>query len=444
MTASLPPLPRTAPAARAGGRSEILHQPDMVAGRRGIAIVDLLSGLEDGRAPRDRQARLHVLLDDQDGRAHGAVDLDHALHDLVDEVGRQSDRGLVEEHEGRGVHERDPDREHLLLAAGHGARELRAALGEDREERVHALPALGEQAAIALDEAAQFQVVRDREAAEHAMALRHEGEAVRDVARRRPSGDLLVAQPDLPRLRFEQAEEGAREGRLAGAVVPEQQDAVARRHVEVDALHDPLGAVAGREPADFQRDAHLKYRSESSGSCISCSGVPSASLRPSSRNTTLLHSSRMTSRLCSMMHSVRPDSARRRNTGSTLASALGARPESGSSKSSASAPVASSRATTSSFSSAYERSEARSPARSPRPTNSRMAIARPMFSRSSARTFQGRKYTFQRLSPDWFGNATRTFSSTVMLVKSFRSWKERATPVRTIWWGFRPRSERPR
>src|SRR5690606_12460161 len=100
------------------------------------------------------------------------------------------------------------------------------------------------------------------------------------------AGDLLLAEPHATGLGTQQAEQGPGEGGLACAVVPEQQHDAAGRHLQVDAVDDALLAVARREPADLQGHAHLKYRSESSGSRISSSGVPSASLRPSSRNTT--------------------------------------------------------------------------------------------------------------------------------------------------------------
>src|SRR5690606_23726935 len=319
----------------------------MVAERLRVAVVDLLPGLEHGGALRDRQARLDVLLDDQDGGAHRPVDLDDALHDLLDQVRRQADRGFVEQHERWRVHQRDADCQHLLLASRQRARELGAALGEDGEHREHPLAALLQELAVVLDEAAEIEVVGHGKGTKDSMALGNEREAVGNVARGRTPGDLPVAQPDLALFGLQQAEQGPGERGLAGTIVAQQQHYVARPDVEVNAFDHPFVAVAGGEPPDLQRDAHLKYRSESSGSCISSSGVPSASLRPSSRNTTWLHSSRITSRLCSMMHRVRPDSARRRNTGITLASALGARPESGSSNNSASAPVASSRATTS-------------------------------------------------------------------------------------------------
>src|SRR5258708_20195320 len=62
--------------------SEKLHQAHMVAKRRRIAVVDLASGLQHGDPVRDRQARLDVLLDDEDRGAELAVGLPHPLPHL--------------------------------------------------------------------------------------------------------------------------------------------------------------------------------------------------------------------------------------------------------------------------------------------------------------------------------------------------------------------------
>jgi len=60
----------------------------------------------------------------------------HQVEHLLDDDGREAGRRLVEEEQLRVGHEGAADRAHLLLAAGHGARELAAPLREARKQRV--------------------------------------------------------------------------------------------------------------------------------------------------------------------------------------------------------------------------------------------------------------------------------------------------------------------
>ena len=156
------------------------------------------------------------------------------------------------------MHQRDADREHLLLPSRERAGKLRAALGEDGKELEHELAPLGEPRALALDEAAQLQVGLDAQRAEHTMTLRHEGDAVGDVARRRAPGDVAAAQQHRARGDLEQAEERARQRGFAGAVVSEQEQDAAGVDLEVHAVHHVLLAVAGDQGPGGERHAHLK------------------------------------------------------------------------------------------------------------------------------------------------------------------------------------------
>src|SRR6185312_15223156 len=234
------------------------------------------------------------------------------------------------------------------------AADLALALGEDREQLEHRVEALRERAARREREGAELEIVAHRERREDAVALRDEGQALGDILRRPPAGDVARGEADAAGAGPDEAEQRAHQRRLAGAVVAEHQQHLALGHRQVDAAHDLLLAVAGGDAGGGEQrlGAHPKYRAASAASAMRRSGASSASFRPSSRNTALSHKPLMTSRLCSMMQMVLPLSARRRMIGKIASSVLGARPDSGSSNSSTSAPVATSRAMTSSFSSA--------------------------------------------------------------------------------------------
>src|SRR5919198_3362619 len=70
------------------------------------------------------ERRGDVLLDEQHAHALLAVDGAHDAEDLAGDERREPERGLVEEQQARPQHERAPDREHLLLAAGEASGDL--------------------------------------------------------------------------------------------------------------------------------------------------------------------------------------------------------------------------------------------------------------------------------------------------------------------------------
>src|SRR5204863_313136 len=108
------------------------------------------------------------------------VDPREVLEDRAHDDGRQPQRGLVEHEQARPRHQGAPDRGHLLLAAGEGAGELAAALGEAREERDDALPRLGAAAPALRRARAEPEVLLDGHAREELAPLRDVGDPARD------------------------------------------------------------------------------------------------------------------------------------------------------------------------------------------------------------------------------------------------------------------------
>src|SRR5258708_11281560 len=178
--------------------SKQLHQFDAVVQRVGRAVVDLEAGLEHGDAVGDRQAVAHILLDHEDGGAEALVHRADRLHDLVDQVGRQSQRRLREAHPPRRMHQRHAARQHPLLPARERAADLALALGEDGEEREHGVEPRAELAAVLQREGAELEIVAHRESREDAVPLRDEGEALGDVLGGAPPPASPPPPPDAP------------------------------------------------------------------------------------------------------------------------------------------------------------------------------------------------------------------------------------------------------
>ena len=98
---------------------------------------------------------------------------------LVDELGREPHRRLVEEQDLRPDRQRPRDREHLLLAARERPRRHVAARAQDRkalEEPVDAREAFG-----AAHGGRELQVLLDAHARQHAPAFGHEDQTALDA-----------------------------------------------------------------------------------------------------------------------------------------------------------------------------------------------------------------------------------------------------------------------
>src|SRR5262249_32739898 len=176
------PAPRSTSGSRARSADSLLAEvgladPRVARELRRRALGDDPSLLEDVRAGGDGEGLDDVLLD-QEHRDALCVDCGHDLEDLVDDLRRQAERGLVEEQEPRRRHQRAPDGDDLLLTAGERAGELASALAQDGEGRVDALEALGAPRARRRRVAADLEILLDRHRWEEAAALGDQGDPV--------------------------------------------------------------------------------------------------------------------------------------------------------------------------------------------------------------------------------------------------------------------------
>src|SRR5690606_14131412 len=141
------------------------------------------------------------------------------------------------------------------LASGGAAGQASGPGLEVGEPRIDAVEGRGE--AAAPPEAAHLEVLVHAHAAEHVVDLRHEADAAPHDALRAPASDVLAVEHDASAAHPEQAEHGLHRARLAGTVRPDDDDDLARVHVQADAVEDVRLAVAAAHVGHRQqRRAH--------------------------------------------------------------------------------------------------------------------------------------------------------------------------------------------
>src|SRR6266851_6766073 len=218
------------------------------------SLEDDLAVHDEIAAVGDLDRLVKILFGHQDGEIVALLELADLGDHAADQVGRETDRGLVDQKDARCRHQRAPKRQHLLLPAAHRAGELPAALRERRE----GLEAVCE---IARDVAprrraigAKQQVLLDGELGEEAPALRHQRDAEIDDFLRRPADKIdapvVALEKDLAGARPHDSHDAVDQRRLAVAVGAEQGDRLAGGDGERNAVQDADRAVAGSKAAD--------------------------------------------------------------------------------------------------------------------------------------------------------------------------------------------------
>ncbi len=177
----------------------------------------------------------------------------------VDDGGRQAEAGLVEQQQLGLAHQRPADRQHLALAARHGAGTLAAPLGKPREHRIDALEQARDAAAIGQRRGAQHQVVLDTLLGEEPPALGRQRQALAHDGVGRQARDVLAAELDGAAGHRGDAGDGVQRRGLAGAVRPEQRHDRAARHFQGDVGHADQVAVAHLEMGHAQQRGARRY-----------------------------------------------------------------------------------------------------------------------------------------------------------------------------------------
>src|SRR5205814_4888200 len=192
------------------------------------------SGLEDVRAVGDVERHVHVLLDEEHGRAGGA-DLTDDTEDLLDQNRCKAKRWLVEQEQTWPGHEGSSDGEHLLLTAAQGSAALLQPLAQAREIVEHArLLACGTE--IASGVPTEHQVLVHREICEDLPSLRHLHDPQTHQAIWAHPVDAPTVELDCAPRRPEEAGDHPQRRGLARAVRSEQRDDAPLGDLETDAV----------------------------------------------------------------------------------------------------------------------------------------------------------------------------------------------------------------
>src|SRR5712691_9015797 len=214
--------------------------------------------LEHVGARGDLERERRVLLDEQNGDAARVDLLDHAEHSEHYRRG-ETERGLIEQEQARLRHERAPDREHLLLAAGERARRLLEPLAQDGKYPADPFERFGTPRARRAPVAAELEVLAHAQAGEEPPPLGYDGDAFAAESVPRQPREIPAVQAQGAGFYGMQSGDRIDERRLSRAVRPDHARKLARavsdRHVRdrrrramgnPDALDLKHGASRGR------------------------------------------------------------------------------------------------------------------------------------------------------------------------------------------------------
>ncbi len=219
------------------------------------ALQDDAAGFEHVAAIGGLQCRPCILLHQQHrdaGFPEGADDAENLAHD---ERGEAEAR-LVEQKDARTGHQRAAQRQHLALATGQRHGLLPGALGEPGEARIDALQRfLLRLARVAMDIAAEHEIVGNRHVGEKLALLGHDGDAARNPRLDVLAADVLPLMQHLS-LGRQQAHDGAEQRRLARAVGADDGDDLARIQGQRDLTDRFHLAVVDAEIAHLEQRAH--------------------------------------------------------------------------------------------------------------------------------------------------------------------------------------------
>ena len=222
-------------------------------------LVDDAPLLEHEHVVGQLEAEAHVLLDHEQAGA-ALAHLAQGPAQLLDHLGREPGRRLVDEQQAGLGHQGAGHGEHGPLATGERPGQLPAALGQAGIDVVHALEVGLEAARVAQDGATQAQVLGHGQLGEHRLGLQHVAQAAPNpvLGVEAVEGAAVELHGAAPRRL--QARDRLERDRLAGAVEAEQHGGPPGRQRQVDAVQDLVGTEAGDELADPSRGvvAHVR------------------------------------------------------------------------------------------------------------------------------------------------------------------------------------------
>src|SRR3989442_1721491 len=211
MTDGRPGPPSQNPSHSEVGLTHVGRAEEVVAAarQRDLAVFDHVP------AVTEPERTAHVLFHEEDCSplaVHGGDDFENQPN----RQGGEAERWLVEQEEPWPRHETPSDGEHLLLAAGEGARSLPLALPESREEAEHAVEARPASGPGIGGPRAHLEVLPDGEARKQLAAFGNGREPQRDDLSGREAGERPAPEDGVPAPDWDETGQGAEGRRLAG------------------------------------------------------------------------------------------------------------------------------------------------------------------------------------------------------------------------------------
>ena len=202
-----------------------------------------LAGFQHIAAVGNGERHAGVLLDQENAQPLAPDALD-GVEDLLDQVGGEAERGLVEQQQFWARHQGAGDRQHLLLAAGQRACGLPIALAQPRKERKALVEIVAHGPLVGARKCAEPQILRHAHFQKKLAGFRHHGDPQPHHAVGPQSFERAALEPDAAAARQQAGDHPERRG-LSGAVGPEQRDDRPGRDLKVDAVQHRDLAVGG-------------------------------------------------------------------------------------------------------------------------------------------------------------------------------------------------------
>ena len=209
------------------------------------------------------------------------MDLGQDFDQRVDEDGRETERHLVDQQHLRPCHERPPDGDLLLLAAGQPSREICVALAQPRQQCQDPLE-VGVDLPVGAQVCAHAEVVFDGERGEEPAALRHLHDACAHDAVRFEPGEFHVAETRAAAGGGDQGANRRQQCRFACSVGADEGHDLAGLDAHRDIPQHLRVAVARAEILDRKRlEDRRRARHAGPGGGAACSARRSASIASS-------------------------------------------------------------------------------------------------------------------------------------------------------------------
>ena len=228
-------------------------------GRR--PLVDYPPAAHDDDAVADRKGLAHVLLHQQYRHAPLGPQPRDRLDQVLEQLRRQPDARLVQQQHLRSGQQRTRNADHLLLPAAQRARHAPGELLDPRQQFQHVVDP---RRALALRHARgpqrQAEYLQHRQVREHPAPFRHQRHAGRAQRRRAVLRQLLPEHADLAGRRPMQPEQHPQQRGLAGAVMADQAQPLARRQRQGDILQHLPPAIARGQAGRLDRRGRRRLR----------------------------------------------------------------------------------------------------------------------------------------------------------------------------------------